>query len=116
MTVLSQKGTDKVIRSPDLSDILSIDIYIFHLGSVYLYGMPIEPFDFDSYALQRLHHDISVSYIGNILDSNCLIRHDRCGYDGKGSIFGSPDNDLPPQRVAAVYYIMILIRFRTHIL
>ena len=106
MAIFSQQSTKKIIRSPYLPDIVGIDIYIFHLGSVYLDGMTIKPPDLYANAFHSLHHDIRIPYIRDIFDRHGLIGHDRCGNDG---VFGSADNDFAGQRSAAVYYIMILI-------
>ena len=111
VTVFTQKGTKKIIRSPYLPDIVRIDIYILYLGSVYFDGMTIKSPDLYAYAFHRLHHDIRIPYIGDVFNSHGLIGHNRCGNDGKCSVLGSADNDFAGQGSAAVYYIMILICF-----
>ena len=107
MFVLSEKSPQQIVGSPDLLDIIVLNVKITDRTAIDLNCVSVNSLHHRSDLTDRLEHNINVVDIRQIVDQHGLIRHDRRCQDCESRIFGAAYLHFSHQWIAAFDHILL---------
>ena len=104
--ILTKKCSEQVIRCTDLLDVIIFYIKIFNVASVDSDCVPVNTVNLGTNSTDCFQQNVDIVDIRKIIDSNCLICHNRSCQNCQCCILCSTDLDFADQRIATLNNIL----------